>query len=69
MSIVEHQDAILVKLENVRWFLARIKDIGDSIKEVSKQCTVSVEYHISDEMARFIPTLKGQPTLCFSYIM
>ena len=36
-SIVTHQDVILDKLENVRWFFARIRDVGDSVKEVSRR--------------------------------
>lgn len=38
-NVVKHQSVILDKLDNARWFFARMKDIGDSVKEVSRPCT------------------------------
>ena len=34
-QIVRHQDVILDKIEYVRWFFEKAKDVGDVIKEVS----------------------------------
>ena len=69
--IVNGQDAVLDRLGNARWFLARIKDIGDSVKEVSNRRVHSLQFVAFERltMHRFILILKEQPMLYFCYIM